>query len=335
MSPGPRPMHEPSLALLALLVLAGCGEPAVPGEGSSSGAGEDTGLSDEEWYALSIKERCFSDVGDSEEGFPSYDELGAVVPRHCMGTDHQDIEDIELLVFLGDSITAGSPPTPGDEVYRALLTERLSERWPGLEVRDCSEWGARTDDYLYGKGEIPACFPEGGATERTLVVMTMGGNDLFEIAQDVAGGMSNEAASAEIQQALDYQREALEWLTDSSRFPAGSSVIFANVYEFTDATGDLGSCELAETLGFAFEAPELREAYVWVSEAYMAMAVDTNTDMLFLLEQFCGHGFYAGDPENECYRGDDAETWFDPTCIHPNPTGHAQIADMFMAVVET
>jgi hypothetical protein len=51
--------------------------------------------------------------------------------------------------------------------------------------------------------------------------------------------------------------------------------------------------------------------------------------MIFLLENFCGHGFFAGQPGNECYRGPGAETWFDFTCIHPNPTGHAAMADLF------
>jgi hypothetical protein len=55
--------------------------------------------------------------------------------------------------------------------------------------------------------------------------------------------------------------------------------------------------------------------------------------MIFLLENFCGHGFHAGEPENECYRGPDAETWFDLTCIHPNPTGHAALADLFFQTI--
>lgn len=321
------------MSLVLATLLAACSSPEPRAEAADPASGEDTGLSDEEWYALPISERCFAGVGDAEAGFPQYDHLGPEVPRHCMGTDHQDIEDIELIVFLGDSITAGSPPNGADEIYRHHLTEVLTARWPGAEVRDCSAWGARTDDYLDGKAQIPECFPEGGAEENTLVIMTMGGNDLFEIAQDVAGGMSTAEATVEIQQALDYQEEALLWLTDEARFPGGSSVVFANVYEFTDATGDLGACELAEQLGFGFEMPELRAAYIWVSEAYMQQAVETNTDMIFLLEHFCGHGFYAGDPDNECYRGEDAEVWFDATCIHPNPTGHSQIAAMFEAVI--
>jgi hypothetical protein len=54
---------------------------------------------------------------------------------------------------------------------------------------------------------------------------------------------------------------------------------------------------------------------------------------VFLLEEFCGHGLNADDPSVPCYRGPNTETWFDLTCIHPNPTGHDHITDMFMAVV--
>jgi len=68
-------------------------------------------------------------------------------------------------------------------------------------------------------------------------------------------------------------------------------------------------------------------------EEFMSIAVDTRTDMLFLLESFCGHGYNHDNPNSRCYRGPDAELWFDLTCIHPNPTGHRAIADMMMSVV--
>ena len=56
--------------------------------------------------------------------------------------------------------------------------------------------------------------------------------------------------------------------------------------------------------------------------------------MIFALEAFCGHGFNHDDPTAPCYRGPTAPRWFDATCIHPNPLGHANLADMFFAVVE-
>ena len=65
----------------------------------------------------------------------------------------------------------------------------------------------------------------------------------------------------------------------------------------------------------------------------MEAAVTHGADMIFMLEEFCGHGFKRDDAELQCYRGPDAEAYFDFTCIHPTPLGHQVIADMFMEVV--
>lgn len=115
------------------------------------------------------------------------------------------------------------------------------------------------------------------------------------------------------------------------------------MFEFTDGTGDTDSCPavglasiLGDFTGFRpWLHPEwLEEMVIWANEQYMSIAVETGTDMIMILEHFCGHGYHANDPESRCYRGPDTERWFDGTCIHPNPAGHAMIADMFMAVIE-
>jgi hypothetical protein len=164
----------------------------------------------------------------------------------------------------------------------------------------------------------------------------MGGNDTFAAATEVMETGTVHAAAEVLERAVGYQRDSMRWFRDNEdvMFPNGVYVITGNVYEFTDATGDMGSCPLAENLGFAGVIPEIRDAYVYINEAFLEIAVETRTDSIFMLEQFCGHGFNAADPDNECYRGPDAQTWFDPTCIHPNTEGHAAIAQMFLDVVE-
>ena len=80
--------------------------------------------------------------------------------------------------------------------------------------------------------------------------------------------------------------------------------------------------------------PEGAAAVVHFQERFMKIATDTKTDMIFLLEHFCGHGYRRNDPAGQCYRGPGAELWFDPTCIHPNPKGHERIADLFLKVID-
>ena len=287
------------------------------------------------WESLSVQERCFAEISGAV--LPEYDAYHPTIGTHCSGTDHQNINSLERIVFLGDSVTAGTPPTPSDGYYRAILTERLAEQFGTLEISDCSAWGAGTGDLL-GKPheQLATCFPE-PEDKRTLVVVTAGGEDMLAAARLLLDGASREEMLAAVDGYADQMDDAIRWIRDNEAllFPGGVSVIFGSVFEYTDATGDLSACSLADDLGYAGEgASALREGYVRLSERFMQTATATRTDMVFLLEHFCGHGFYAEDSSSVCYRGlEAAEVWLDLTCTHPNPAGHAAIAEMFFDVV--
>ena len=80
---------------------------------------------------------------------------------------------------------------------------------------------------------------------------------------------------------------------------------------------------------YTVAAPQMTPAYLHAAEQYLRIAVDHQIDMVFSLENFCGHGFHADDPTSVCYRGPNTEAWFDLTCVHPNPKGHAALARLF------
>lgn len=348
---------------------------------------------------LTIAEQCFSDItpaGETSVG-PQYDAFKPVVAKHCFGTNHQDIKGVQEVVVLGDSVAQGTPndkhllAVDNSHFWRNLFAEWAAVEFnldrgnpidwglwktyqytgiPGRiesgDFKNCSKWGARTDDLLEGGGQIAQCFPSGGSDKRTLVVMTMGGNDIAKIQQSGAQATPEEVAAgyptawALAQSTVGYLRDALVWLKDPARFPNGSYVIFANPYEFTDGTGAIDACSpqaieipgvitidlsdfdipIASLGGFgAWEKPEVQEAIViWLLEQYTALAVETQTDVLWLLENFCGHGYVATGPDadtsNRCYRGPDTALWFDITCIHPSDAGHYAIYEMFRAAVE-
>ncbi len=303
-------------------------------------------------------DQCFAEIAaDPDAIAPDYDVYSPVVASHCQGTNHQDILGVERVVFLGDSVAVGTPPTPTDEFYRSLVAEDLSVQF-GLEppsllwewydlingttliqesgdFASCARWGARTDDLMEDSDQVLSCLPEEERDKTTLVVISMGGNDLSSLTSGFIDGVPTADLWLETYAFMQKMRDAVAWITEPGRFPNGVYVIFSNLYEFTDATGDVTSCPLAELAGFsdAVTDPALSEMVVWAMEEFMHIAVDTGTDMLFLLETFCGHGFNYDDPEGRCYRGADAELWFDLTCIHPNPTGHAKMAEMVMNVV--
>ncbi|WAS98764.1 SGNH/GDSL hydrolase family protein [Nannocystis punicea] len=289
-----------------------------------------------------------------------YDQFGPVIGSHCKGTNHQDITDIERVVFLGDSVTVGTPPQLGDDYYRSKLADVLVDRfgltppnplWKQANPIDgvalvkesgdfvsCSKWGARTDDFLPPGNQVNDCFPPDMFDKRTLVITTMGGNDIAAIAKDGANGTPLDEVKANAAEAADLLRQTAHWFVDDpEKFPNGVFLVFANVYEFTDGTADLMACPAAGLGGFdkPWQNPaELIDVMIGFNEEFMSVAVETGTDMIFMLENFCGHGFKAGDPSAPCYRGPGQQNWFDLTCIHPTAQGHTVITDLFTAVID-
>jgi len=300
-------------------------------------------------------ELCFQDIAGPEPG-PDYDQFGPTIGSHCSGTNHQDIVGIERVVFLGDSVTVGSFPTLHGDFYRNVLAHGIANQFglahPGIlwetvnlidgvtvvqesgDFASCAKWGARTDDLVQDNDQILDCFPADKRQLNTLVIMTIGGNDLQNLTEGFSEGKTEAELWAETETFMALYRQAIEQLTAPGLFPNGVSVIATNLYEYTDGTGDVQSCAGAALAGMEnVTDPALEDMVIWAMEEYMSVAVDTGTDMLFLLENFCGHGYRRNDPDGRCYRGPGAELWFDLTCIHPNPTGHQVIADLFTDVI--
>lgn len=274
---------------------------------------------------------CFASLKGKVAG-PDYDKSKPVILPSCAGTHHQSIKGVERLVFLGDSVTTGTPPTLPGQIYRDRVTAAAKTRFGNnLAVSDCSAWGADTGDFLANKNQLTTCFPGASEPRRTLVVMTMGGNDIASWAK---AKLSTADAMVEADASADRLRAAIDWLQAPGRFPNGVFVTFANVYEYTDTSGDLASCPASQLAGMSGSWPEGAPAIVHFQERYMQIATETKTDMVFLLEHFCGHGYRRDDATLQCYRGPGTALWFDLTCIHPTPTGHEQIANLFLDVID-
>ncbi len=278
---------------------------------------------------------CWAHKVDPNNPGPEYDQFNPVIGSHCMGTNHQDIDGIEKVVFLGDSVTAGTPPTLVSQFYRSILTGLLEDQFGELEVVNKAEWGARTDDLLLpSKQQIIEAFPTLPEPKRTLVVMTVGGNDFFKMAETANAGGTPDEIMQMAEEMVQLFEDAIHWFVDDpTKFPNGVFVMFANVFEYTDATGNMSACPSCLVVGLCGDWPEGRAPAIYMNENYMRIAVETRTDMIFMLENFCGHGWESDNPEGQCYLGPDTPRWIDITCIHPTPEGHQAIADMFWAVV--
>jgi len=285
-----------------------------------------------------------------------YDQFSPTINSECAGTNHQQIDGIQRVVFLGDSVTTGSPPTPTNDFYRSRLADFLVTRF-GLQAPDtlwksvnpltgqaatqesgdfasCAKWGARADDLMRDKTQVEDCMPESTRGKHTLVIMTVGGNDISKIAQAGGEGASTEEVWQMAHDSIDLTRQAIDWMRTPGRFPNGIDIVFNTMHEYTDGTGDTSSCLVASQAYKPWANPQvLRDIVLWMNEQHVKMAVETRTDLVFLLENFCGHGFHNDDPASPCYRGPNTSRWLDATCIHPNPEGHGELAKLFEKVI--
>lgn len=291
-----------------------------------------------------------------------YDQFGPVLGTHCKGTNHQVIEGVQRVVFAGDSITTGTPPTATGDWYRNIMAAALTQRFgldaPGLlwknldlfsgvtlqqssgDFWSCAKFGARTDDMTDPPHQqLITCNPPEERSKTTLIVMTVGGNDIFAWAQDLVDGVPIEQLWLDAEKAVTDLEESIHWAVDDpATFPNGVFVVFANTFEFTDldSASDLATCPGAGiiSMDWGLVHPDFLELATWFTTEYMRIAVETGTDMIFFGEAACGHGYMKDDPEGRCYKGPDASLWLDITCMHPGAAGHAGIADLFMAVID-
>jgi hypothetical protein len=245
----------------------------------------------------------------------------------CSGTHQQTIRGVERIVYLGDSITAGDVISPK---YVATLTPKLQALFPKAAVDDCSKQGARNSDFLAGGKQLDLCFPGGVEPRKTLIVFTMGGNDLAASAKKLAP-LAQAMTDADVM--LKNLRDAVTWMKSKDHFPNGSYVAYSDVYEFTDTSGNMDSCQLAGIAGFKGTWPEGAAVLTHINEQYMKIAVDTGSDMIFMEESFCGHGFQRDNTALQCYRGPNTPVYFDLSCYHPNAEGAGVVAGLFYDVI--
>lgn len=309
---------------------------------------------------------CFADIASPVDYLSS----GAILNSTCTGTNHQNIAGVQRVVFVGDSVTAGAPIptdwsswdlTDSSEWYRNVLAQEFVARW-GLSAPDwfwenvsltsgesytklsgdfgnCSKWGARTDDLAKDNSQLADCIPEDQRDKHTLVVMTIGGNDLFNLLDHIKNQDVDEATMrAEWQEAIVDLQNAIHLLRDPTVFPGGVAIIVADIFDVTDATSaaDIARCEGAQAIGLSdpLVNPLTAELAIQWQEALLQLSVDEQIDVAFMGEAFCGHGYNWDDATGRCYRGGDPNIYFDASCEHPSRYGHAAIAATMLGVVD-
>lgn len=243
-------------------------------------------------------------------------------------------QDAARIVFFGDSITEGVGVTDPNDRYVALLQHNADETWPGwagddlaarfpgLDVIDVSLGGATTGSVLASQlGQIDAALADHGpAGGPTLIVGTIGGNDLLDVllSGDIEAG--TDAVIANLEQITLF-------LLDAARFPDGVYLAITDVYDPTDGAAQVDDCFYGIDL-----SPVMPEFERLEAEARDLAARD-GWALVDMRGHFIGHGFHYADPGAWTDEADPT-LWFAPDCIHPNQRGHHEIRRLFLAALD-
>jgi lysophospholipase L1-like esterase len=239
------------------------------------------------------------------------------------------------LVFLGDSITAGSGASKTSLQYTSLLQENEGSRWQGYnkedlesmfgnidEVIDVSVGGATTATMK--SQQIPALKQQLGtlpAQGETIIVFTIGGND--------AQGALNPFANAQqvINSAFKNFDAMIDTLTDPTVFAETPHIYATNIYE---PSGGVGKSSCFMGIDYSDKLPVLDDYNARLAE----LGQERGFAVVDLHGQFLDHNVNAEDPSNPNYDADDATNWFYDDCIHPNDRGHHELRRLFVAAID-
>lgn len=185
-----------------------------------------------------------------------------------------------------------------DKVWPEFAGKDLVSRNPRCRFENRAQDGHTTEDVLR---ELPGLPPSPG---RTLVTLTVGGNDLIACLN--RGSLDPSPVLKRLQQLVQSLR---------ARYPE-LTLLLTSVYDPTDGTGQVQS-------GHRRFAPGLRAIGDFNRSlgSLDAILVDVHA-------RFLGHGMRHDDKSYEHYHPEDPTHWY-TLDIEPNPRGSSEIRRLF------
>jgi lysophospholipase L1-like esterase len=239
--------------------------------------------------------------------------------------------DAKRIIVLGDSISTGTgASTPGlsyfgllgknDAAWTAELKTSFSARYGhDVDLVNVAVNGATTGSMAQHQLDALGAALGGPAAGHSIVVLTIGGNDLQSAITDAFLGGTDDA--------LANLRTTVTYLQDKAKFPDGTSIYLATVYDPSDGEGHAQGCFLNQTLPTFVTALD-----TWRTK-YIALGTELGFSVVDSLGHFHGHGHNFDHTANPYYQASDATGWFSD-CVHPNDRGHDELRRLFFEAVD-
>lgn len=242
-----------------------------------------------------------------------------------------------LLLGVGDSITAGLGASSPDRTLFNRLADNPEDEFPGMEGICLSEVLPALDHEnlaisgstsLHHVDVIREELEQQDADTFGLVVMTTGGNDLIHSygrrppEEGAMYGATLEQARPWIRNFEDRLAVMLDLIGE--RFPGGSEIFLADIYDPTDGVGDAPSIYLPDWPdGLAIHAEYNRRIREVASER-------PNVHVVPIHETFLGHGSHCRQFWRANYDPADPHYWYFRNIEDPNDRGYDALRRVFL-----
>lgn len=247
-----------------------------------------------------------------------------------------------VLLGVGDSVTDGFGATEGFSYFERLVSDPpgefgpmkgicLSQVLPGLQAKNIAVSGSNSLQHVKHLGKLTP-FP---SDVLGLVVMTTGGNDIihnYGRTPPQEGAMFG-ATLAQAEPWIEAFEKRLDGMVRSLKdlFPGGCHIFLANIYDFTDGSGEVGS---AIPPFLAVEIPHWPDAAA-VLRAYnnaIARCCEKHDSVhrVNVHDEFLGHGIHCRKFWRDTYRSEDPHYWYHENFEDPNDRGYDAIRRLFL-----
>jgi lysophospholipase L1-like esterase len=241
-----------------------------------------------------------------------------------------------LVVGLGDSVTAGFGARKGYGYFDRVVTNApedsddlkglcLASVLPNLQQTNLAVSGSTSAELV--KDQLPL-LPAAGSNVLGIVLITTGGNDLIHHygrtppREQAMYGATFEQARPWI---ANFDQRLDRIITEvSARFPGGCQIYLANIYDPSDAVGDLRKAGLPPW-------PDgLRILAAYNQLIAKAAEKHPNVHLVNIHDPFLGHGLFCTQFWRTHYRSGDPHYWYFSNLEDPNERGYDAIRRLFL-----
>lgn len=266
---------------------------------------------------------------------PTDEDVNSYIPK-----DYAPVNPTRI-IYMGDSITAGYGQKSGLP-YSDLLVENDSNMWPDYneidlassfpsitEVLDVAVGGAVTNDISSSQLDDVDDQLDDVVSGQTIVVMTIGGNDMSGAMLNILA-TGQTAADSTMANMEGNLQTMVDFYHDTARFPDGVKIYFTNVYDPTDDLGYADECAIF----FGLDLSAIWIYFHQANDGFRAFAESNSIALVDMAGHFYGHGMNNEDETMPNYDSHDNTRWFNSDCLHPNDIGHHEIRRLFHAAIE-